>query len=619
MSYRYGYTKIGYTQSGYTAQDWDKYWSDINLKFWKPRVQIYDYLGTTLLHDYNGFNSSNTLTIEKMSCTEQLGTAGTFEILIRDDSQSVDRTKVGNANKVIISISRNNLTWYRVFSGYVEQVKVMRNKLNGLKYLLNGFGSGIIIQETLINLSKKAISKAFGSADPDTNDPNMKVNVLMNKILTNTDHLISSTTSIQSKGGFDVSLINPNLDLFVPELKVKFDSAANGINSLMERSGGVWGVNAYDQVWAWLPGTVHSGVTLKTFDGDKTNPRISDTSYFFGNWDYQMPIDYNSFANVLVSIAGTKPKPGEQSTGSGDGSTTGTPIGNVDVCQEINVTIPDLSQISVLLKKIGPIVDKFVNGVIYADNGANKPTNQVLMTFQLDISNLIQNVVSSVFSTNVSKIAKQIPIGTKCHLSLNSTGTTDNSQTVMWMNNGNGQVVNGLYSGTRPKNTSGPNSEGAQPFTTNNTTTTYTYATFYETKTKVIVKDDVSIARYGEVERFVNVDWTTDFRTINDLLFLMLNSTAKPPMIFNTEKVSIPTPPFQVGKMVTVEDTISGLGAGKNIQAEINSVGYEFDSYGESGVGTFFCSIGISSLYDYIQVEGLNVSSLQELSCSPPV
>jgi len=91
-------------------------------------------------------------------------------------------------------------------------------------------------------------------------------------------------------------------------------------------------------------------------------------------------------------------------------------------------------------------------------------------------------------------------------------------------------------------------------------------------------------------------------------------------MIFNIEEVSIPGShgPFEVGKNTVIDD-ISGLGKGTNTIADILSTGYEFDAYGDSGVGTYYCDLGIGSLYDYLVYENLNVYTIEELSCTPPL
>src|SRR4051812_28620977 len=106
---KYGYTKRGYTEAGYTAEDYDSYWNQINMNVWRPRIQIFDHQDTSiLLHEYNPFKEDNSLTVEAISTSEQIGTAGTFSFKVRDNERAIDRTKVGNACKVIISIAKNS-------------------------------------------------------------------------------------------------------------------------------------------------------------------------------------------------------------------------------------------------------------------------------------------------------------------------------------------------------------------------------------------------------------------------------------------------------------------------------------------------------------------------------
>lgn len=631
---KYGYKKTGFTEAGYTAEDFDSYWSQINMNVYRPKIQIYDHQDNTiLLHEYNAFKDDNDLTIEAISTSEQIGTAGTFSFKIRDNERVIDRTKVGNACKVVISIAKQSYgPWRNIASGYIEKMQVQRDKLNGLHFTLGGYGTGIGIQETMTNFRKTATRISLGSSLPDPNDHTMQAKNLMKTLLSDTDHLISATTAAKDKYNYDLSLISPDLDTFIPSIAVVNHPLATAMNSINERAGSIWGVNAYDQVWAWYPSSTHTGVILKTF---KPSEKLIDhnyaTSYFFGNWDYTIPIDQESFGNVLISYAGTPSKPGSSSTtiGSttgtgGGGNATGTPLGTVEVAQQINVTIPGIHQISVMLQKIGPLKSKFVNGVIYGDlAGQNKPNlNNIYATFQLDISRLVIGVPTPVFSTQFSRVGFLLP-GTKCWISLQYVGPRNDAETVLWLNSGTTTIGTdnvGLYYGTREvaASTSTPlTGEGPVPFSVKNDKV-YTYATFYDTKTKVIVRDPVSILRYGEVERFIDVNWTTDFKTVNDLLFLMLHTMAQPQMSYNIEKVSIPDQPFQAGKLVSVIDDISGLDAGTATTALISSAAYDFNAYDlDFGVGTFFCDLGISGLYDWLTYE--HADTMENLSCAPPL
>lgn len=623
---KYGYTKKGFSSIGYTSEDYDAYWSDVNLRKWRPRLRLYDYTATQLLHTYNPF-TTNDLKIEHISTQEELGNTGSFSFLVHDNERNIDRSKVGNANKVIVEIGQHQHgPWIPIMSGYIENMKVMRDRLNGLRFGFSGFGSGVIIEETLNTFRKAAYPLNFGSAIPDTNDPNMKICNLFRTLMTETDHLVSSKVSIKDKGNFDLSLISDAVDAFIPDIKTRYESTGSTFNSLAERGGAYWGVNARDQLWLWHPGTVFSGVTLKTFKrNEKPFDKMWNTSYFFGPWEYSMPINSDNFANVLVSISGTEPKPGDSSTDTG-GDDDGTPIGGEEPVQEVPVTIPDLSMIGVILKKIGPITQKFVNGFIYANlNG--KPSKDHIATFRLDLSHLFDDIAGAVYTQDIrptsGNASSQIQVGNSVFISLqNNTINIQNGQgnNIIWMHNGQIIINNPKPSGSRPNTNPVPGEEGKPPFVVQPDSSTYTYATFYNTRTKVIVKDPVSIERYGEVERFVNIDWTKDFRTINDILMLMLDYTAKPKMIFNVEKVSIPNPAFQVGTTVSVVDDISGLNRGTNTLADIVSVGYEFDAYdNDSAIGTYFCDLGIGSIYDFLTYEEINVDSIRELDCRPPL
>lgn len=624
----YGYSKKGYSLVGFTTEDYDAYWTQINMNAWRPRVQIYDHQDNKLLlHEYNAFKDDNDLIIEKIKTQEQLGTAGTFSFTVRDNERTLDRSKVGNACKVVISMAKNSYgPWRNISSGFIENPQIMRDSQNGLRYTFSGYGSGIIIQETLTNFRKTATRVSLGSAEPDTNDHTMQVKSLMRSLLQDTDHLVSATKPLVETGNFSLN-ISEDLTTFIPLVSIRDHPVATAMNFLSDRTGNLWGVDPNDTVWAWYPQNTSSGVVLKTFKpSERSIDRNYNVSYFFGPWDYNVPIDQESFGNVLISYANTSPRSGGafttvgSTTGTGGGGNpTGQPIGTTEVIQQLPMNIPKVTRLSVMLQKIGPLKSRFVNGIIYSDiAGQNKPNlNNILATFQLDISRLVIGVPTAVFSTQMSNVAT-VPVGSKMWISLQYVGPRNDAQTVSWLNSGPLQQPSDLYYGTREvaATTSTPQTgEGPAPFTLNNDKT-FTYAIFYETKTKVIVRDPVSIMRYGEVERFIDVTWTTDFKTINDLLFLMLNTTAKPPMSYNLEKVSIPDAPLRVGKLVTVLDDTAGLGAGTATTAMATSAGYEFDAYNPGfGPGTYFCDLQISGLYDWLTYE--NATTRENLSCSP--
>lgn len=145
---KYGYKKTGYTEAGFTTEDFDSYWNTINMNVWRPKIQIFDHQDTNiLLHEYNSFKEDdNDLTVETISTQEQIGTAGTFNFRIRDNERNIDRSKVGNACKVVISIAKQSYgPWRNISSGYVEKLQVQRDKLNGLRYTLGGVSIGIAI------------------------------------------------------------------------------------------------------------------------------------------------------------------------------------------------------------------------------------------------------------------------------------------------------------------------------------------------------------------------------------------------------------------------------------------------------------------------------------------
>src|SRR5215510_543325 len=614
------FSKKSFTASSYTTTDYGKFWDPSNLLPWKPRVLIYDHTGTQLLHEYDSFDagSSQEILVQNITTEYQQGASGTFSLLIDDRNHNIDVKTVGHSCKVVIAIcKRQNGDWRNLCSGYVETFEPARDTTtNGLKYTVSGYGSGIIFSETLTNFTKLNTRPILGSANAANYDQYMQVNELARSLVTETDHLDNDNDiSIQNRGQFQLDGISDRVRDMMHDFSVKHTQASSVMNSFTDFSGSYWGVDPYDVIYMRYPWEGNTSVTIKTFkSADKDNDDIINTSYFFGPWKWTTYSNLsNGFANVLISIAGTNPKPviGEVHL-EVPTPDSGTPLYNIDICQRFNLTIPDCHHISLLLKKVGVVSEKYLRGHIYTSqydrvHKCHKPHHRSpIATFKIRVSQIPQDNPHPVFA-RIHKLVHHMPHADNYWISLHRIGQ-DAQNTVYWYHDNVPNNDEDPSTGTRPVDpTQPPNLEGLPEFNTSPTLPTYTYATYYGVRTKVIVKDPISCVRFGEVEAFVDLSgFTTDFKTVCNTLMAMLRYTAKPPVIYDTAQVSIPDPPFTPATRVRIIDDTSGLTAETNTIADLLRVRHEFDVQKiESGVGGYLCDVSVQGLYDYLAVEGM--------------
>lgn len=609
----YGYTKSGYTDRGYTTEGYDTYWNQQNLLFWRPRIKIFKRDGVTLLHDYNPFSGSNDILIDNLHVSHSLDSPGSFEVRINDRGRDVDRSQVGNGNKFVCSISQDGNSFFNIASGYIENFIPMRDKSNGLWYNCRGFGSGILENEKLVYIKLAATRQIFGKAQADPNDPKMKIPALCRKILDTTDLYVIKDQSLADYGNFDLSGIDDSITENLMTFDLRYQPISTAIGHLMDRAGLIKRVNNNDKYIITYPEKYTSPITLKTYDPEgRDSDKISNTSYFYGPWEYELPIDVDNFANILVAVSGTEPFEGPKNTDTNPD--TGTPCHDREPCQEIICNIPDLSSISLLLMKIGALVNKFIKCIIWGSfNG--QPTRDKLGSFDIDISDLVPGIPTPCYASHIEKTpGTQISIGDSIYISIQPVGDQDN--TIVWMHDGK-IIIKITKAGERPKTTPGPGQEGQPPFVVTNNNHSYNYATFYNTRTRVIVKNDASIQRYGPVEKFIDVSWTKDFKVVNDILMVMLQYMSKPPMRFNTEMITISAPPLEPGQSVRVVDAIAGLDKGVNQKAIVSNVNFDFDAYGDNGYGSWFYSVGLLGIYDFKAVETPLFAQNPRLACRP--
>lgn len=610
------FSKRSFSQTSFTTTDYEAFWGQSNLSPYRAKVLIYDHGMTELLHEFDSFSNSNDINVQYAESEYQFGSTGTFNLVIEDRGHNIDTTKVGNSCKVVIAIAKRQVgPWKNICSGYIESMDKNRDMTSdGIKYTLSGYGSAIIFNETLTDFTRTSTRPILGSNTVANTDLFMQVCNMAVDLVNDTDYLSDeSGVSIKDRGNFTLNGISTRVRDVMKDFQVRYSPASTVMTALTESSGSYWGVDPYDDVYLRFPWENHSEVTIKTFDPAlKATDDIFHTSYFYGPWGYTHGIDISSgFANVLIGISGSSPKPmpGESSLVV-PSDESGEPLAAQDVIQKITIRIPQCDWIQFLLKKVGVVEDKWIYGILFSDDDSttpSKPSSHKIATFRIRVNDIPQGRAGCV-SVRLKKVVRHLTHRMVVWCQLTHVGS-DEENTVIWMHNGIPSSLSPI-SGVRPVNPDEdaiPHTEGLPPFIIDPNSPTFTFATFYDVRTKISVRDPISVARYGPVEAYVDLSsWTTDFKTVSNTLMSMLRYTSRPAMIFHTDHITIPETPLTVGQQVNILDPASGLDLGSNTTADVLRVRYEFDTEKfEAGIGTFLCEVDLQGLYDFLAIEGM--------------
>lgn len=607
------FTSQSFSPISFSIERYENWWDSQNLKRWRPRILIYDHQVENLLHDFSAFETDNDINIYNAQVSNSVGQAGSFSLSIRDREQNIDRSKVGPSNKVVIAISKNSYgPWYNILSGYCNSFDIKRDQWSGLDYIMTGFGSGIILEESLTSFNRSADPAYFGATYYTPNDFNQRIDSLARELLTTTRHLANDNgISVQERGNFSLGGIAVLPDI-LNYVAVRYQPVSAVMNYLAEKGGLFWRVDAYDKIFLDTPAALHKSTLIKTFTkNDQPFDKAKNLSYFAGPWGYTIPISNQSgFANVLISTSGTETKTAALQEANGG---TGQSLHDSDVAQEFPINVPNLNSITLFIKKVGDWIDSQLSGMLTgskADNSGPDLKN-IISTFSQDLSSWPTNTAKPV-SMPLQKASSQLPSGgsgSTAWIVINQTGTDDQNTAIAYSNGVSVAVARARSSHRRHRPDLPQDSEGQPPFQLTETSPIYMFAIYYNTRIKVVAKDSLSAWRYGEVEQFVDLSWTRDFRTVVDTLFTMLEYTAKPKMIFPAQIVTIPEPPFEAGDIVSLVDEKAGLTNANRTMVDVLDVKYSFDANNaESALGTRYCEITVTSLYDFLAHEFGNVN-----------
>jgi F5/8 type C domain-containing protein len=616
------------------------------LKPLRPIITIKDKTGdpTFLIHD--AFNpppiGGGSPTVESCEISLALHEPGSIRLLVNDQERQIDTSRIGLGNHVWVQIKRNATDVpFNLFSGYIKTISPLREHYGSLKYVMEGFGSQIIMNERIVNYIRTAMRRPDNPNKPFYDDPAMKANLLFKELFERTDIIPLGGPAVKhthKPGMFNTTSgdINSEVDTFISSLTEPYVEVQQVANSIAEMVGGVWGVKAgspttADSVFLRFPSTEHSGIIIKDkpTSNEEYNAVGSNVSYLLADtgWSYVDSIKKeDGFSNRLYSKTGSNQISGTSSQGEDHA----TSLASAEIAQQFTINATKLRDIAFTFHVEGR-GEEIVAGsnifytahdvdfaVVNDDNG--RPGSIVAIRSKIPLTQLPNNEVRTLFLTLPETDLNTLIPGDKAWLicfreggvfwepgSGDVCGTPNTSTSGWWHHDGGTNGVSAIRTvcGRRPSLGNGytPSQDDTTTgWIVNNAGPTYSHLFFDEFSHIVEASDQDSIERYGLVESFIEASWITDEATMNAYLASILQYTAKPKRSYKIAKCTIPYHTvFMPGQLVSVIDEVSGLTEFKTTIGEVQQVTYNF-SAGETGIsplGARDCDVTLTGYVDY--------------------
>src|SRR5262245_50116725 len=150
-----------------------------------------------------------------------IGDAGSFTIKILDPNRELDPSLVGLGNRVLIQGGRVETGLHNLLSGFCRRMEPIREGYGQLGYIMSGFGSQIIFNERIVNISKSAIRDPTNPTEPFRQDPNMLLAALFRDLVENASNIPyggKSIRDIYGKRFLGINNIDTKCEPFITEL-----------------------------------------------------------------------------------------------------------------------------------------------------------------------------------------------------------------------------------------------------------------------------------------------------------------------------------------------------------------------------------------------------------------
>jgi hypothetical protein len=591
----------------------------------RASIEWWDLLKLEQKHSFDSWNPrgigvANHINVVDCNVTPPgLGDNGSFYFTVHDTDKIIDKLTARRKGLIIIKVKKYEQDpQLNLMYGFIQKAR-SQLKRNQLYYTFSGIGSGVLTNERYINLRRMSRMKSIDSNIPIFDDELMQIKRLIKEILTSRDvyavddtAIAEQTAEVMDMTNLDNSLVNETI-LAINEPYV---TASHAIATLLDSVGADGGIDTYNKPYLKYPSSTVATIVLKSWDtvADQGLDTASNTSYFMDSWDYELDWSKESgFANRIlakaVSMFGTATT---STTGSYGGFFT---LMNKDLSQLIPASPAKFSNLAVIIERVGagtsdPNRIKTVHGHIVEDIN-NSPTGLKIAEFNIPLADIPEDNPTTMFLSTLWLVRNPNP-SSKHWITLYWRGTNEEN-TIKWYTTPSPTLQG--FNASRVQNISGVpwndhESNSGWEVAVNNS---YNFAfSAFDSFTHIIIAEDVdSQKRYGLVEDLIDVSFLTNTISANKYLGEVLEIRSKPKISYHTNNVTIPNSLFMPGIIVNLQDPLSDLNAGDNMNAEITSASYQFGGSGQSSLGAIFANISMVGSYDYKIEEDTSVAVVE--------
>ena len=571
-------------------------------------VEIWDLKKNDQLFYYDAFGSTkNNFSLYQTQVSQALGNVGSFSLSVNASDWPIDFDKLDRKHVVIVrGKKRKDQDWKNLIYAFSTKLSPVKPATNVKLYNLTGYGSGIILNERIVNYKRVAKRQSEDSTLPVFDDPNTRGFVLYKDLFTARDILAVSDVTISEQGGFDLNNkeISEKVTDNVYGIHEPYVEASQIRNILSESLGVNAGVDAYNRPFMRYATQSHGNVIVKASNYDDLT-RLADsalyTSYFLGTWTYG--IDWNKesgFSNRLIAKARTNSGDSEGSSGDFTNNSF-EPLSFQDLGVKFKPRTTRFNDITLIVSKIGRgyATAPNMHGHIIKDLGGF-PIGPTIAHFTIPIQ-FVPDTPQPLFLSHITTTGRIDP-DSDYWIVLYARGTHRDTNSQMWYRDENtlGTIATRselVYSdGGDHNTTTGWEVQENVPVFIHNIFSSYTHA--------VIAEDPASIDRYGIVEDMIPVEWANDSSTVNKYLTEILFYKARPRMTFTTNTVTIPDELFSIGDLVSIIDPKADLPKARQVTAEIESITYNFGNDGQT-IGAKDAEISLIGYWDYKKNDNL--------------
>lgn len=647
---KYSYVKKSYTDTSYTVLP-----GIVPPQFAKASeyveplralIEIRDMNDPNIIkYSYDSFKApNNAIMITEAEVTVGQGQTGDFSIKILDNEKVIPRSDLRRNNVIVIKAKKyEGDQWINLLYGFQKRLTPTREKGNLLEYRLDGFGSGILLGDRVVNF--KRMPKSFVNSLPGSvgigGDPSTTANSLFKQLFTANDILlVGDNYNLTAQGKFDLTsiptLVSPKVNDQLYGMNEKLVEAREIFNKILDLTGADGGVDAYNRPFLRYHSILHSGITLKTWEwaNDDLNVDLAlNTGYFFGPFGYTMDWSKESgFANRLVAQSVARPLI-ESSTEIEEGATVVNSSNFKDLIgRDLGVRFPvgsaKLQDIALLIQRIGdggrgsltfegtrtttaPIQtttfsptlpeptsalfggvnsQPVLHGHICRDFGGF-PIGGELATFEIPLDDIPEEP-TPMFLLNMVRRGT-VSADDYAWILLYCTSMTDSANCIRWFHNGKGTDTNGYRAVMKDHNS-------IQGWTVDRESFAFIY-NIYDTFTfPIVAEDTASQEMFGLVEDTLDLSWAPTNSFVNKYLNEELNIRKNPKIVYEGNSVSIPNGDrlYESGLVFSIGDALTDIPLEASYMGVIEEVTYPFGT-DDTALGCRFVDLTPLGYYNF--------------------